>query len=312
MSTSAATSAGKPPVYRSAGLQCRVARWLWRRGSTRRRKKLRRWVEAWLERHAPVVIPLDGSRIVLDGPGTLSRSLFLMGGRELEDEAAFRRLVRPGMTVFDVGANLGIYTLLAARRAGPGGQVHAWEPVPDLFDLLAQSVRLSRFRNVSLNRAAVSDRGGSMPMFLAEGTKSDIHALAPSAERSRQIEVPVMALDEYAAERGIERVDLLKLDIEGAELLALRGAEGLLRSARPPLLQVELADNTAADFGIACADVKQFLAGHGYTGYRRGADGRWQVVTVAESHPKWENVLFLQPRHRELAPPEWRLPEAAA
>lgn len=291
-------------------LACRIGRWLWARARLRRRRrKLERWAERWLARHAPVAVPLEGARIVLDGAGMVSRSVFLCGGRELADEAVFRALLRPGMVVFDVGANLGIYTLLAAMRVGPEGAVHAFEPAPGLHALLAESVRRSRLHNVRLNQAAVSDTAGELPLYLGEGSYTDIHSLAPSEQRTGEIRVPVMTLAEYAAAHA-PRVDLLKIDVEGAELPAFRGAGALLRGSGAPLLQVELCEENAAGFGYTSPVLKRHLAECGYTAYRAPREGVLPPVDPDEPHPKWENVFFIKPEHRVLLPAGWRLGES--
>jgi FkbM family methyltransferase len=256
-----------------------------------------------------VAVRLEDAIIVLDGAGTVSRSIFLMEGRELEDERNFRRLVRQGMTVFDVGANLGVYTLLAAARVGPEGRVHAFEPVPQLFQLLTESVRRSGSRNILPSDLAVSDRSGSAVMYLGDDRDSDIHALAQSERRTGSVEVRTITIDDYVEQKSVGRVDLIKIDVEGAELPALRGARRLLAREDAPLIQAEVSDENARAFGYAPPALKEYLAGFGYHGFRsRG--GEWQAVPIAEPHPKWENVLFVRSSHSSLLPPEWdiRLP----
>jgi FkbM family methyltransferase len=295
---------------RDATREARVARWLWDRSGRWGRKRLRRWTERWLSRHAPVAVPLAGARIVLDGPGTVSRSVFLTASRETEDEAAFQELVQPGMTVLDVGANLGIYTILAAMRVGPAGAVHAFEPVPAVFACLERSIRLSGLGQVRLNQAAVSDRAGTVPMYLGVGKDSDIHSLAPSDRRPDRVDVTTLTLDDYVREHRIDQVQVMKIDVEGAELPALRGATGLLARDDAPIIQAELADDNFQAFGYSSPDLKRFLADLGYTAFKRTGGSSWETSPIEAAHPKWENVLFVKPAGRRFIPASWHFPPA--
>lgn len=211
------------------------------------------------------------------------------------------------MTIFDVGANVGIYTLIAASRVGASGAVHAFEPVPELLACLATGVHLSRAGNVALIGAAVADDNDFREMYLGEGSDSDIHSLAPSERRPRRLAVPCLALDDYAARRGIRSVDLLKIDVEGAELPALRGAARLLSGPDAPILQVELCEANFEGFGYTSRVLKEHLAGLGYAGYRFSPSGEGTPVPEPEPHPRWENLLFLKPVHYERLPDGWRL-----
>jgi FkbM family methyltransferase len=216
------------------------------------------------------------------------------------------------MTVFDIGANLGIYTLLAAGPVGASGTVHAFEPVPDLLSYLEESVRRSGAGNVVVNPLAVGDCSEPVPMYLALKKKhSGWHSLAPSADRPRQIQVQGITLDDYVEARGLDRVDLIKIDIEGGELPAFRGASRLLSRPDAPILQAELCDSHCAHFGYTSRDAKEYLAALGYAGYRAGGDGKWRTVSPDESHRKAENVFFLKPGQLSRAPEEWGLPQPA-
>jgi len=293
-----------------ATLRSLLARWKWRRANPEKRKELRKHAERWLERNAPVVVRIPTGQIVLNGPAECSRSIFLTGSYELEEEARFAALLKPGMTVFDVGANLGIYTLLASRVVGRSGAVHSFEPVPQMFGYLSEAARRTGLRNAVLNPVAVSEQEGAVTMYLADERKrSGWHALAPSPERSGRVDVRAVTLDGYAREKGIRRVHVLKIDIEGAELLAFRGAPGLLSGPEAPIIQSEMCDEHTAHFGYTCADAKAHLAEHGYGCYRCRPGGAWEVVETQSAHPRYENVLFLKPEHRPLLPSGWRVPQ---
>jgi FkbM family methyltransferase len=146
-----------------------------------------------------------------------------------------RALLAPGAVFVDVGANVGFFTLLAAARVGPKGRVHAFEARADNLELLRRSVEDNAFDNVELHRCAVADRAGSLAFF-ASGTWYSNGRIVGDAEAGSEWlpRVPAVALDEALA--GAERVDVIKMDIEGAEAKALAGMRGLLRRHRPVLL----------------------------------------------------------------------------
>jgi|Deesub1362A_J573_1020465.scaffolds.fasta_scaffold03197_2 FkbM family methyltransferase len=144
----------------------------------------------------------------------------------------FRRLVKPGMVVVDVGSNLGFHTFCLARLVGPKGTVHALEPDPRNFHCLELGVRANRLDNVRAARLAVADSCGERTLFLSAAHGGD-HRLYPTPSPRAGLKVPTVTLDHYL---NGQAVDLVKLDIEGGEYQALRGMRSLVR--RNPRLVV--------------------------------------------------------------------------
>ncbi|HEV2856125.1 MAG TPA: FkbM family methyltransferase [Thermoanaerobaculia bacterium] len=211
-------------------------------------------------------------------PALYARALRLRRTRDA-DKLAFLRLVRRGDVVFDVGANNGYYTVLFSHLAGPRGEVHAFEPVPPTFERLEANLgREARYGNVRANRTAVGDAVGTARLFLP-GEDHGQASLARHREGSwsaggpvSEHEAPLTTLDAYAAERGVERVDFLKCDVEGAELAVLRGGAGLLERHRP-VLHLEVFPAWTRDFGYGPGEVAGFLAGLGYSRFVLLRDG---------------------------------------
>ncbi len=168
---------------------------------------------------------------------------FALGKYEPEIAAAFRQHCRPGMTVFDIGANAGHHLLLLSRLCGDAGHLHAFEPVPENVACLRETLRLNRLRNVTLHELAVSDREG-LADFKFSGVFDGFACLeqgghgrsAAQAMPGRSIRVQTIDLDAFCKRFGISRVDLIKVDVEGAELLTLRGMTRTLRIHRPILI----------------------------------------------------------------------------
>jgi len=203
---------------------------------------------------------------------------------------ALRDALRPGMSVVDVGANIGFLTMLMARAVGDGGQVVAFEPAPWPREMLVDHLAMNGFANTQVVPLAVSNEVGEIDLYVA----SDHHQSSlledwahPSGQlHPATIRVPTVTLDAFLEERGM-RPDLIKMDIEGAAVLALQGCEGLARRSRPVLL-VEL-HNPAEDRALG-----DFLARHSYRA-RRVAPPRGEIRDLATTWPDpdgmWGTVL---------------------
>src|SRR5262249_32474127 len=152
---------------------------------------------------------------------------------ESETVELFLKLLAPGMTALDVGANVGQYTLLAAQRVGPSGRVHAFEPTPHVAAKLRANVRLNGFRNVTVAAMAVGDNCGEATLYYVDDDGSN-NILAPEPGYPTSVKVPLITLDDYLASQGLGKVDVMKMDIEGAELKALRGSPRLLSGDHAP------------------------------------------------------------------------------
>ena len=144
--------------------------------------------------------------------------------------------LRPGMTVFDVGANVGETTHLFARFARPG-PIHAFEPGPEAFRRLSALTEAAELKNVVLNRMAVSDHDGEARLnvydreHMSWNTLADrpLHEYGSGAKPVGVEVVPCVTIDQYCERHQIHQIDLLKLDVEGAELQCLLGASRLLK-----------------------------------------------------------------------------------
>jgi FkbM family methyltransferase len=150
-----------------------------------------------------------------------------LGSYEYDKRKAFERTVAEGSVVYDIGANVGFYTLLASVLVGPKGKVFAFEPVPRNLRYLKQHLRINGIKNVSVIEAAVADRDG-MAQFDTGPNASMGHLAADGS-----LTVRTLTLDGMVAKGELPPPDYLKIDVEGAELLVLSGAAFLLENTRP-------------------------------------------------------------------------------
>lgn len=212
----------------------------------------------------------------------------------------------PGDVFADVGANVGLYTLWAARIVGPGGRVHSFEPVPRAAAVLARNAEVNGFTQVEVNACAVGAETGTVELHLMalHTGRSSRYAL-PEGER---IEVPLVTLDAHLAGRPTPR--LVKIDVEGMEFEVFRGARELLRRADAPLLVFEAVTEFFEAAGGSYAEVLRYLAEQGYAahaltsrGLRREAagaarPGSLNVLAAKDRHPQHEAVLARLARTR--------------
>lgn len=206
----------------------------------------------------------------------------------------FRNVLRPGQVVLDVGANMGYYTLLAAQGVGEEGEVHSFEPVERTFERLSYNVRLNGLRNVRLNRLVVSDSPGEMVVHVAPESNIGMSSLAvPACGSTRTEQVRALTVNDYCADHRIDRVDLLKIDTEGAELQVLRGASEVLR--RNPSLRIlaEVHGGNLARFGDSAEGIGSYLQEFGLLPHRITESGPVRVSEVPEDNL----VLFCREEH---------------
>lgn len=168
--------------------------------------------------------------------------------------------LRPGMTVLDVGAHHGLYSLLASRHVGQTGKVVAFEPSPRERRRLMRHLHLNACRNVTVQPYALAAESGVADFFVVEGSQDWCNSLRPPAveQRTSKIHVEVRRADDVIEDLEVQRVDFIKLDVEGAELHFLRGAVRVLWDMRPAIL-AEVQDCRTQAWGYAAREIIEFL-----------------------------------------------------
>jgi FkbM family methyltransferase len=189
---------------------------------------------------------------------------------ELELVAA---TLEPGMTAVDAGANIGAFTVVMARRAGPRGRVHAFEPSAVTRPRLERTLALNGIGTVCVHALALSDRTGQAELFGYGRGYESWATLAPrvieladvTLTPAERTQVATVTLDEHCDRHGIDRIDTLKVDVEGAERRVLAGARGLLDRGAIDLALIELSDATLESFGDRAYEVVDTLERTGMT-----------------------------------------------
>ena len=194
----------------------------------------------------PIVVPWhEGTRLVLHFDNDLSHSLFAGACYEPNEFAVLDRVLKPGMVFLDGGANEGVYTVFASARVGPTGRVIAVEPSPRELRRLEANIKINRAANVIIADVALGERPRSVKLTLAEQQHSRQNTLGTLIyEGVNSIEVRcvrAVTIDDLILAHALSRLDIVKLDLEGAEFRALIGARNTLRDMRP-LLLIEVSD----------------------------------------------------------------------
>ena len=225
---------------------------------TRYKNRLARWAQKSLPRDAgPVVYSgIQGDyHMRLDLANEPERWMYL-NNYELMFRRILREVLGPGDVYIDGGANLGFLTLFASRCVGPTGKVFAFEPMPPTAARLEETIALNSLANVELKACAVWDSAITTKMYWFADADSGSVSLGKREDLQveQEFNVPAVRIEDV-----VDRpVKAIKLDVEGAELAALRGAENLLKSSRPHIL-MELNPNTCRTFGYHPIDLVRWV-----------------------------------------------------
>jgi FkbM family methyltransferase len=206
----------------------------------------------------PVLSGINRGMHWITGAGTTNASW--IGHYEADHVFALRQLVHPGSIAFDLGANAGFYTLALSRLVGDSGHVYCFEPEAGNAYLLRRHIEINKLRNVTFVQAAISDSTGMV------GFDGALKSASGEITSGGSYLIPSISLDEFIA-AGNPPPSFIKMDIEGAEEMALEGAKNLLSKQRPAWL-------VATHTNELTASCRKTLTGYGYrlTGFDCASD----------------------------------------
>jgi FkbM family methyltransferase len=239
--------------------------------------------------HLPIY---KGYSFNLVGQGDITQWLYQLShlssyGKSFEDKTleVFLSHLKEGDTVLDIGANVGMFSLVASRVLKNKGIIHAFEPSQATYDILRQNINNNKCENVTIHRLALSDADGMLTLStpkVKHGT--DAFAYLSNSqdttvnEDAQKESVEVKTLDNFLSDNNIEKVDLIKIDIEGAELLCFKGAEKLLTGTHKPIILFEcFEDLCKSRFNYSMMDLFKFLDQKNYNIHQFES---WQWVAI--------------------------------
>ncbi len=203
----------------------------------------------------------------------VQRQIYFFGAYEPIELSLFLGTLKEGSTVVDAGANIGFYSLMASQEIGPAGRIFSFEPVPETFARLTENVERNALNNITPVNQALWNKSDTLRFSLAKENEQNIggYSFSESETAVKHTECQAIPLDEFATQAGIERIDAMKMDIEGAERFALEGAAGMISRDHPVIL-LEVCRQTCGNAGYSPDDLWDFLKGHGYRAYVIGSN----------------------------------------
>lgn len=261
-----------------------------------KRAPIKGWslITEWLHHHAykdsvdVVHQSAYGVRLHLDLRDYTQRVIFY-DAYETQELKFMTAVLRPGDIVLDIGANIGLFSLVAGRAVGQSGEVHAFEPIPGNFKRLTENVDLNALQNIHMNPTAVTDRAGNVVLAIDEdmaktsgSDSSGFFTVAKLDKPVREISAAADTIDTYVIRELDHRpIRLVKVDVEGAEPLVLRGMLHCLETHRIDVLMLEVSAYALSRGGLKIIDIVEPLKGAGYELYRIGLGGllrRWSYA----------------------------------
>ncbi|MGA8222142.1 MAG: FkbM family methyltransferase [Candidatus Acidiferrales bacterium] len=206
---------------------------------------------------------------------------------------AMKRYLKPGDTFFDVGANIGYLSAVAAGLVGTNGQVHSFEPVPAYFGRLERLVSMNPAHTIIANSCAAGETDGTCTIYVTRepGQNTMVTSYQSDFEITSTLEVPVVRLDSYIRHHGIARIAMIKIDAEGYEFPTLKGLQTQFEQSKDrPAIICEIAPRAYPLMGKKLSDLAAYMAEYGYTA-RDLIDGITPVDLGSLEHV--EDVLFL-------------------
>ncbi|MBX3241466.1 MAG: FkbM family methyltransferase [Chitinophagaceae bacterium] len=196
----------------------------------------------------------------------IQQQLFWYGFYEKELVLVLDRLIEKNCVFVDVGANIGYHTLVSAARASYG-HVYAFEPVKNMFERTNRNIALNRLDNVTTYHLALGNTSGKEKIYVSANDNTGMSGLAKAGNFSGQIEeVSITTLDEWIQENRIEKIDILKIDVEGFDYKVLSGFEKNIERFKPIVI-IEVIAAQLFRFGSTPADIYNFLESRGYKAF---------------------------------------------
>lgn len=199
---------------------------------------------------------------------------------EIRETRYFKSLLKPCSVVFDIGANVGYYSLIAAPLVGSGGRIYAFEPVSQQFGRLKDNALRNGFCQILPYKLALSDKTGEALIHLEDEFNTGSASLRPAKIQNALDEIVACAtLDDFVESQALDRLDVIKIDVEGYESAVLKGGHKTLEAFRPALL-VEVKEILQRSAGFSRQELFDWLCARNYLPFRISSDA--QLVSIKE------------------------------
>lgn len=233
-----------------------------------------------------------GVSMKVDISKQMGRAIYWRGAHDWSPIFTLEAILRKGDTFIDIGANQGEYTLWAARKVGPTGKVYSYEPLTSLIEQLKENISLNPVfeKVVSPISLGLAEKSGELELFTQKGQNEGTNTIFQTEQFDISLgTISLDTLDHQVALRKIERIDCIKIDVEGAELQVLQGGIATLKTFRPKLL-LEINQEACLAGGYAAQEILDMLDKLNYQVYKLGLRGR---LGRFEALPEFCNILAI-------------------
>jgi FkbM family methyltransferase len=193
--------------------------------------------------------------------------IYYLGIYEPEETRMIKSIVKEGMTVIDIGANIGYFSMLMANLVGPRGKVYSFEPNPKMFRRLQKNIEINTNLSgqITINQVAIGEKEGKANFFCPPPGSEGLGGLKDTKRISidNVINVDVITLDKFIDDKNVQKLDFIKLDVEGGEFDVLKGAKGILNKYHPTILFEGEEENTTA-YNYRVFQLLSYLENLGY------------------------------------------------
>lgn len=247
----------------------------------------------------PLTISFNGIDVFLVPQGSTASDIWAGIRCESHEVSFILTALKPGMIFFDVGANAGLFAISAAKKIGVKG-VFAFEPCSSTCELLKRNLLLNRLADVNVVQVALGDSAGGGVLQINACGKDGLYTLGqathPSSKVIGQEDVRITTLDVFMKDYNIPRVDVMKVDIEGAELMMFRGARNLLERADAPLILYEGFGFLTRGFFYHPVEILWFLESCGYCIFLLNSE-TGEISELAPDYRYDSMVIAVKPGH---------------
>ncbi len=252
-------------------------------------------------RGTPKVVRLrTGQLMIVDPTDYLQCLIYYLGMFEPHCINLLEKLLKGGDTFIDIGGNIGLFSMVASSKVGAAGKVITFEPAPFHCETIRKNIRLNNFSNIDLYETALGDAPGEVELVMPKGGNQGSYSISFQSNAEHEIlkaVVPVSKLDDIVQKNKIslENLSLIKMDIEGAEMLALGGMEELFK--RLPSVLIEFNETALQRFGTSTRDLYTWFKDRGYAGWMIKDNG--SLIAVPEGGVVFAECLFIHSKNKQ-------------
>jgi FkbM family methyltransferase len=245
---------------------------------------LRNWIQ--LNPKAELVATIiQNIKMKLSVNDWVQQNIFLNGYYEKNETDYWLRRTQNSTTVIDIGANVGYYSLLASKNIKPQtGVVYAFEPISKTFKRLTENIHLNKINNIQYFNQAISDENSFIQIHVGNDENWGMSSINEHEHLSGVVEkVKSETLDNFCKEHNIANIDLVKIDVEGAEFKVLKGMTAVIEKFKPEVL-IEILDQHLNKQNVSSTDIFNFFWERGYQAFTIIKNGELNPISEAKSY----------------------------